>query len=74
MAHERLAPRVQQALEGVAESSTSKPAKEEEKESSTGSQINPALRGVSLKLLEKVILAFPPSSNTLDDVIFYSNV
>ena len=54
MAHERLAPRVQQALEGVAESSKSEPAKEE-KQSSTSSQINPALRGVSLKLLEKVI-------------------
>ena len=56
MAHERLAPRVQQALEGVAKSSRSEPAKEEEKGSSTGSQINPALRGVSKKLLEKVIL------------------
>ena len=59
MAQEWLAPRVQQALESVAGSSegrTAERAKEERGGSVTDAQINPALRGVSMKLLEKVTL------------------
>lgn len=57
VAQEWLAPRVQQALESVAGSSegrTAERAKEERGGSVTDAQINPALRGVSMKLLEKI--------------------
>ena len=67
VAHERLAPRVQRALEGVAASSEAARAAgggREGRESRGGGEggggsssqtMNPALRGVSQKLLEKVV-------------------
>lgn len=52
----RMAPRVQRALEGVA--GTSEAVREEkvreERGGETVTQLNPALRGISQKLLEKV--------------------
>ena len=56
-AQERLAPRVRQVLEGVAanaEGGKSEEAVSQEAGGSTTAEVNPALRGVSQKLLEKV--------------------
>ena len=53
---DRLAPRVQRALEGVAGASEAARAERvrEERRGERDTQLNPALRGVSQKLLEKV--------------------
>ena len=57
VAHERLAPRVRRALEGVAgtsEGTGTEGTQAEKAEGNSSAQINPALRGISLKLLEKI--------------------
>ena len=56
-AQERLAPRVRQVLEGVAANTEGLKSEEptgQKAGSTTTAEVNPALRGVSQKLLEKV--------------------
>ena len=56
-AQERLAPRVRQVLEGVAANTEGEKSEEptgQKAGSTTTAEVNPALRGVSQKLLEKV--------------------